>query len=282
MFSDSDLEEWSDWVRRKAKIVSASARHVLGDLDRKLPNYLPPLNTLVNEHGGFNESLLKEELSLEDLEYLLKTRCVDPNYNERGWNALSVACRLRIDQQQERLALLLQHKVPVNHQAVDYHDYTPLHFLIEDENKEVALFFIQQAKRTGMFIHFSLAARDGSTTLLLASKKGLEEVALCILEHSTAPEVFMNLWDDQNKTVFDYASSLGQARLLEKLSGLGARSGAMLADSSQVPLCTFIFEMSRTQKIDQSSASPIDSSKVTMAGQVITFVEAYKPKSPRV
>jgi len=41
MFSDWDPEqEWDDWVRSKANAINASARHVLGDLDRKLP---PPL-----------------------------------------------------------------------------------------------------------------------------------------------------------------------------------------------------------------------------------------------
>ena len=90
----------------------------------------------------------------------------------------------------------------------------------------------------------------------------------------------MNLWDEQNKTVFDYASHLGQTPLLEKLSALGAQSGAMLAASSQVTPCTFVFEGGRSQ-IVQPSTPPVNSELTIMAGQVITFVEAYNPKSPR-
>ncbi|MBP6103466.1 MAG: hypothetical protein KBD23_02530 [Gammaproteobacteria bacterium] len=281
MFSDEEWHAVSTTVSHTVSHIEASASHVFADLDRKLVHYLPSLNEAVNQRAGFNERLLRYK-SLEDLQYLLETRCVNPNYNDRGFHALSFTATARFEEEARKacLSLLLQYDVNVNSQAIDHYSYTPLHLLIQDNNQEGAVFFIKKAKELRRLINFSLPARDGCTTLLLAAKKEQEEVALCILEHSTAPEVFMNLWDDQNKTAFDYASSLKQTGLLQKLSALGAKSGAMLAASSQAVPCTFVFEGGKSQ-IQLLSTFPVNPEEVTMAGQVITFVETYKPKSPR-
>ena len=58
----------------------------------------------------------------------------------------------------------------------------------------------------------------------MASKIGLEDVALCILQASVAPEVFIHFLDDEDKTAFDYTKSLNQTRLIKKLQSLDPQS----------------------------------------------------------
>ncbi len=275
MFSDEEWHAVSTTVSHTVSHIEASASHVFADLDRKLVHYLPSLNEAVNQRAGFNERLLRYK-SLEDLQYLLETRCVNPNHNDRGFHALSFTATAQFEEEVRKacLSLLLQYDVNVNTQAIDHYSYTPLHLLIQNNNQEGAVFFIKKAKELRRLINFSLPARDGCTTLLLAAKKGQEDVALCILEQSLAPEVFINLWDDQDKTALDYAENFGQTRLVEKLKKLGAPPKMLLsAVPHTVQPYTPVFESTRLQT--QPNASENTDSTQTL----IIVDDYYKPSS---
>jgi hypothetical protein len=175
---------------------------------------------LIKSCLNYNNKRLISMVSFEQLEYLLRSRKVDPNYNEDGFNALHRVAILPLHAK-KRTDLLLSMGTDVNMQADGEANNTPLHLFIATENSDMAMYLIDSAEALGARIDFTKCNANQCTVLLLAVKMRQTRLALYMLKKA-ANRLNVNAQDEGGMTALHYAAALGQPDLLKALIDRGA------------------------------------------------------------